>query len=186
MKRFLKKINRGVILSLVVLVALAGYYMTVSALQKPMIDEMSQVLEQYIGIQQQTALLPEQYRKVPLELPETLLEERQNQRIELLTPLFAPGSDEVVKTHAELMEDNFASSDYFQLVEEASYQWKGIASSSIQEDEATVLATYTMRQTVNSDGYTHQWSTTNQLQATFSQVNGKWLLTRVVDPYYPD
>ena len=197
MKPLLKKINRGVILSLLVILALVGYYVTIGIINRGVNEELSKLCQSYLSVKQELALLPEEYRGGKTPVPEEVMKQRQEERAQKLTPLFTSGSKEAVDKTASLLESNMVSStsleisgvgrvDYFSVLEEASYRFKKVMNSSIQQDTATAIFSYEINEKNNNDGYVHQWKGVNQIKATFEKVDGKWLLTGIIDPYYAD
>lgn len=48
-----------------------------------------------------------------------------------------------------------------------------------------MTAEYTCSMTELDIGATRSYNTSQQMRLNFEQVDGKWLLTSVLDPYYP-
>lgn len=73
MKKFLKKINRGVILTVVLLLGVVIYLVALSAVQareKPVLENLCR---QYVEKEIAYLLLPEQYRPIEAEVPDAEL-----------------------------------------------------------------------------------------------------------------
>lgn len=84
MKKFLKNVNRGIVLLIVVVIGFTGYVIYDNAsfkANKPAIEKM---LQEYCGEIAKLNLLPEEYRDKDADLPQGVMDSQLKQNMELI------------------------------------------------------------------------------------------------------
>ena len=86
--KFLRRVNRGIVLAIVMLIGLSGYLTVDSLAFKDEREAIKQVLENYAEDMANMVLLPEQYREIGVSAPDSVIEEKNKKNKELVGKYF--------------------------------------------------------------------------------------------------
>lgn len=109
MKRFLKRVNRGLVLALVLLIALTGYIVTDEIRFKAEKPEITKLMNQFLEDSSQMGIFPKEYQKIGQPVPESVKEEKQKENIQMIETYWGIDSSESWKQK---------KSDFIQMIDE--------------------------------------------------------------------
>lgn len=99
-----KKINRGVILIVIVLLAVWGYETVVYYQNKPYMDAVKPLVTQYLDISSKYSILPEDYRGADKVVPESKYNEMKTNCENELKNLFVSDSETPKQTSSSIVQ----------------------------------------------------------------------------------
>jgi len=88
---FLRRVNRGIVLAIVLVVGLVGYLVVDNITFKAERDVIRQVLDEYTEAIESFNLLPEEYREIGVKVPDSVIEAKGKENKELIDKFFANG-----------------------------------------------------------------------------------------------
>ena len=192
--RILSKINRGVILTVVILLGVAGYLIGLEAMHGSARKEIQQICEKYVAAELQYYMLPEAYRVEKPQIPEQELERYMTAMRDELKGFFVDNEQTYRYKLKELEENLTAQSKGEGVVYEYK---KEIVKYEIAFDGNTASVTLTSATTydgpVSSYSYSSKTGVSSRQTLTgevtdrlsFQRVDGEWKLTYAA-LYLPD
>lgn len=190
--RILSKINRGVILTVVVLVGVAGYLIGLEAMHSSARKEIQQICEKYVAAELQYYMLPQAYRTESPQISEQELERYMTAMRDELKGFFVDNEQTYRYKLKELEENLTAQSKGEGVVYEYK---KEIVRYKIEFDGNT--ASVTLTSTTTYDGPVSSYSSKTGASSrqtltgevtdrlSLQRVNGEWKLTYAA-LYLPD
>lgn len=192
--RILSKINRGVILTVVILLGVAGYLIGLEAMHDSARKEIQQICEKYVAAELQYHMLPQAYRTENPQMPAQELEHYMTAMREDIKGFFVDNEQTYRYKLEELEEDLTAQSKGEGVV----YQYtKEIIQYEIEFNANTASVTLTSATTYDGpvDSYSYRSKTGGSSRQTltgevtdclsFQRVDGEWKLTYAA-LYLPD
>lgn len=192
MKGLLKKINRGVILSSVVILGIVGYYVFLSIKTAPARKEMESLATDFFGTYAQCAIVPTEYIKD--KQTEEGIKPLVNSIREKFKPYFS--DDEALDSFMEFYRSNQIDSQTIEqnnLINSLSINFKKMTSLKIDFNKntasSTTVADYDSQQvyydiTWNDNGeiaskqqHPSNYKYDQRYSIGFVKVDGKWLIS---------
>jgi len=85
---FLRRVNRGIVLAIVLVAGLTGYLIFDNIAFKAERDVIKQVLGEYTEAMQSFNLFPEEYREIGVNIPDSVVEAKRKENKELIEKFF--------------------------------------------------------------------------------------------------
>jgi len=192
MKILLKKINRGVILSIIVILCIVGYYVVLGIKTAPARKEMEALMTDFYSTYSQCAIVPTEY--IVDGQTEEGIKPLSNSIREKFKEYFY--NDESLDSFMTLFYNNVISEQAIRqmtLVKSISMDFKNLKSFDVDYDKKTANSlTYITVKTEkiyydiqwNDDGtikskqeHNSNYSNVENYNVGFAQVNDKWLIS---------
>lgn len=168
-----KKINRGFILTLFVLICVIIYLVVMIFVTREDVSEIKRLSEEYIAAELKYNMLPEEYRKQNPEIPDDTLSAYIDEMKSTLKSYYID-NEQSYKYLLENIESSLKTqADGYDIIEEYSKDIIKI-SVSIDDDIASVSISNTTKYSTLS-GSDSDSSMSDSL--IFQKVNGSWRLT---------
>lgn len=184
---FLRKINRGVILSLAVILAICGYYLAIEIKNRPHRQEITELAKEFSEIWEDGQLRSEEYRDYVV-YPEQELEKDAARLRERLKKIYVKDAEGVELWVNQLTTENFYKNSSQQYMESFKVQFKRLYGFTIKDNTATAYMDLGCKAKIHNDPESDMvWERDEKVTGTLSLklVDGKWKATAIsVNSYF--
>jgi len=192
MKALLKKINRGVILSIIVILCIVGYYVVLGIKTAPVRKEMESLMTDFFGTYAQCAIVPKEYIK------DNQTEEGIKPLLDSIHEKFEPyfSDEESLDNFMKIYSDEqIYNQAIYQnnLITSLSVNFKKFQSTKVDFQKNTASSTAVAAVDEKQVYYDLQWDENGKISSkqerssnfksdksysvTFTKINNKWLIT---------
>ncbi len=175
----LKKINKGLILTIILLIILILYYNNIEKLRKNDKTEIKKACEDFIELTDKYSVLPQEIQTTQTEIPEEKVAEYINQMKKELANIMID-NQEAINIQAKILENNLIDGyNETQVRTQLSRKILNILSYQFEKDQVTVNLIDKVKETIkNSDGM-QEYNSDNEFTAgndeiVVKKVDGKW------------
>ena len=178
--KFLKKINKGLVLTIIVLLVLIVYLVNVENQRKADKEEIQKTCEEFISFTDKYSVLPENMQQFSETISESKLEEyKKEMKIELEKLMIQ--NEEAVKLQYQILESNLEAGYNFEEIRTKSERKiTKISSYEFEGDQVTVTFKARMKITSkylneeNEEQENQKSIDTESDEIILQKIDGKW------------
>lgn len=177
--KILKKINKGLILTILVLVVLIIYFVNLEKQRDKDKPDIKKACEEFIAFTDKYAVLPEELQTLQNEIPEEKVEDYIRQMKKDLTN-FMIDNPEAINIQQKNLEYNLKSGyDVLQVRTKLSRKIQKISSYQFENNQVTVMLEDNIEEIVKTSDGNKEYTKSNELSVNedeiiLKKVDGNW------------
>lgn len=177
--KILKKINKGLILTILVLVILIIYFVNLEKQRDKDKTDIKKACEEFIAFTDKYAVLPEELQTLQNEIPEEKVEDYIRQMKKDLTN-FMIDNPEAINIQQKNLEYNLKSGyDVLQVRTKLSRRIQKISSYQFENNQVTVMLEDNIEEIVKTSDGNKEYTKSNELSVNedeiiLKKVDGNW------------
>ena len=177
--KILKKINKGLILTILVLVVLIIYFVNLEKQRDKDKPDIKKACEEFISFTDKYAVLPEELQTLQNEIPEEKVEDYIRQMKKDLTN-FMIDNPEAINIQQKNLEYNLKSGyDVLQVRTKLSRKIQKISSYQFENNQVTVMLEDNIEEIVKTSDGNKEYTKSNELSVNedeiiLKKVDGNW------------
>ena len=177
--KFLKKINKGLILTILVLIVLVIYFSNLEKQRASDKTDIKKVCESFIELTDKYSVLPEELQTLKGEVPEDKVKEYTNQMKKDLTEIMID-NQESVNIQQKILEESLRNGySEGQVRTNWSRKIQKVSSYQFEKNQVTVSLKDNIEETIKTSDGIEEYNKNNEFEASkdeivLQKVNGKW------------
>ena len=175
----LKKINKGLILTILVLIVLVIYFSNLEKQRASDKTDIKKVCESFIELTDKYSVLPEELQTLKGEVPEDKVKEYTNQMKKDLTEIMID-NQESVNIQQKILEESLRNGySEGQVRTNWSRKIQKVSSYQFEKNQVTVSLKDNIEETIKTSDGSEEYNKNNEFEASkdeivLQKVNGKW------------
>ncbi len=177
--KVLKKINKGLILTILVLIVLVIYFSNLEKQRASDKTDIKKVCESFIELTDKYSVLPEELQTLKGEVPEDKVKEYTNQMKKDLTEIMID-NQESVNIQQKILEESLRNGySEGQVRTNWSRKIQKVSSYQFEKNQVTVSLKDNIEETIKTSDGIEEYNKNNEFEASkdeivLQKVNGKW------------
>ncbi len=177
--KVLKKINKGLILTILVLIVLVIYFSNLEKQRASDKTDIKKVCESFIELTDKYSVLPEELQTLKGEVPEDKVKEYTNQMKKDLTEIMID-NQESVNIQQKILEESLRNGySEGQVRTNWSRKIQKVSSYQFEKNQVTVSLKDNIEETIKTSDGSEEYNKNNEFEASkdeivLQKVNGKW------------
>ena len=177
--KVLKKINKGLILTILVLIVLVIYFSNLEKQRASDKTDIKKACESFIELTDKYSVLPEELQTLKGEVPEDKVKEYTNQMKKDLTEIMID-NQESVNIQQKILEESLRNGySEGQVRTNWSRKIQKVSSYQFEKNQVTVSLKYNIEETIKTSDGIEEYNKNNKFEASkdeivLQKVNGKW------------
>ena len=177
--KVLKKINKGLILTILVLIVLVIYFSNLEKQRASDKTDIKKACESFIELTDKYSVLPEELQTLKGEVPEDKVKEYTNQMKKDLTEIMID-NQESVNIQQKILEESLRNGySEGQVRTNWSRKIQKISSYQFEKNQVTVSLKDNIEETIKTSDGIEEYNKNNEFEASkdeivLQKVNGKW------------
>ena len=177
--KVLKKINKGLILTILVLIVLVIYFSNLEKQRASDKTDIKKACESFIELTDRYSVLPEELQTLKGEVPEDKVKEYTNQMKKDLTEIMID-NQESVNIQQKILEESLRNGySEGQVRTNWSRKIQKVSSYQFEKNQVTVSLKDNIEETIKTSDGIEEYNKNNEFEASkdeivLQKVNGKW------------
>lgn len=177
--KVLKKINKGLILTILVLIVLVIYFSNLEKQRASDKTDIKKACESFIELTDKYSVLPEELQTLKGEVPEDKVKEYTNQMKKDLTEIMID-NQESVNIQQKILEESLRNGySEGQVRTNWSRKIQKVSSYQFEKNQVTVSLKDNIEETIKTSDGIEEYNKNNEFEASkdeivLQKVNGKW------------
>ena len=177
--KVLKKINKGLILTILVLIVLVIYFSNLEKQRASDKTDIKKACESFIELTDKYSVLPEELQTLKGEVPEDKVKEYTNQMKKDLTEIMID-NQESVNIQQKILEESLRNGySEGQIRTNWSRKIQKVSSYQFEKNQVTVSLKDNIEETIKTSDGIEEYNKNNEFEASkdeivLQKVNGKW------------
>ena len=177
--KVLKKINKGLILTILVLIVLVIYFSNLEKQRASDKTDIKKACESFIELTDRYSVLPEELQTLKGEVPEDKVKEYTNQMKKDLTEIMID-NQESVNIQQKILEESLRNGySEGQVRTNWSRKIQKVSSYQFEKNQVTVSLKDNIEETIKTSDGIEEYNKDNEFEASkdeivLQKVNGKW------------
>ena len=177
--KFLKKINKGLILTVIVLVVLILYFNNLEKQRHKDKPDIKKACEDFIELTDKDSVLPEELQKLQEDIPEEKVDEYINQMQKDLEDIMID-NQESINIQQKILEENLKNGySTLEVRTNSSRKIQKVSSYQFENNQVTVSLKDNVEETIKTSDGLEEYDKNNEFEASedeivLQKVDGKW------------